>query len=775
MEQLVGIAVFLLAATVSNFLWIPTVHAQTNQPQCRTVTRRTTPAVDDPDIRLTKRGRVDSGEPRSLIDVGGDTDPRAPQLGTLLGGVNTSPNITNVYQVNDYDGASPIVNDHGNNWGVTLMEWGTDPNQTIHAPHTGYKISELYNYTVLYASEHELTLKNTLEDDVVFGYTVHLTDLNVNPVLLEMYNKNEASGRNMLLAIPCGFPVGTALNSAFDAAIRDTGSYMDPRSRKDWWHDPVGASCSGAAPGFVRPLPTQVCKTPGDVVNQPLNVSQVEQLLLNNEGLVQLGQRLGFDFSGNVRPSRNLLDLPELTQYGRWLRAAFPALTPQTIQSQTTNFTNPQYVTGAGRLCVYDPETGELRINEPSNDTYKSVPVPGINLLTQYGTYINTTRGKATRDNQNYQTPTLEMDPALARECETLDSGGPQRLIRVATRGQNSWGGETGTRIPPVIVRITEAFATILNRLTQRDQLTVRAHVLTTQKTPYAETFASNIAGTTTQDLAQASISDGERARLAATGGFAQTFQPASLTYRSQVSGELPNAFDRRISQAGAETIQTRFYLTKVTTDALDFVQCGLLPKTLQPVKCVKDWRVPQYGTLTVPDEVSSFANEHTPPPSPGQGILGMEYLQKYAQDLITRQLSSAERARMMTRIQELIDRYVGTGTWPNSELADPARQRAIQEFAQQNGFNEAFLYALWLEETHAGSVGDYPFGCGGYTDFDDSLNCLVNDPAVQTYIRDPLPEALCTYADGHYPCDFSAHPNFIRNLMSFYDYLTAP
>jgi hypothetical protein len=40
------------------------------------------------------------------------------------------------------------------------------------------------------------------------------------------------------LALPAlrpGQPIGRAPGSEIDAAIRDSGAFLDPRSRKDWW------------------------------------------------------------------------------------------------------------------------------------------------------------------------------------------------------------------------------------------------------------------------------------------------------------------------------------------------------------------------------------------------------------------------------------------------------------------------------------------------------------------------------------------------------------
>jgi hypothetical protein len=48
---------------------------------------------------------------------------------------------------------------------------------------------------------------------------------------------NEA-GRLDLAALRPGQPLGRATGVQIDVAVRDDGSFMDPRSAKDWWSQP---------------------------------------------------------------------------------------------------------------------------------------------------------------------------------------------------------------------------------------------------------------------------------------------------------------------------------------------------------------------------------------------------------------------------------------------------------------------------------------------------------------------------------------------------------
>jgi hypothetical protein len=111
----------------------------------------------------------------------------------------------------------------------------TQPGEIISAPAAGYNIGDGYSMLVLYANEERLTLKFTRNDNVVSGYTIHLENLCVEPGLLQLYRSLNASGRGQLPALRGGQAVGRARSTSISASVRDNGTFMDPRSRKDWW------------------------------------------------------------------------------------------------------------------------------------------------------------------------------------------------------------------------------------------------------------------------------------------------------------------------------------------------------------------------------------------------------------------------------------------------------------------------------------------------------------------------------------------------------------
>lgn len=192
------------------------------------------PAAEHPDINLAIRGYTPTTAPLQLVDYGGETDARAPQFDTLFGD-RRLPTFTSAYRVNRWDWncdcrAGPI-----DDWPVTLLGMGVAPGEVIRTPDSGYDIGGGYDVLVLYAAPRRLTLKYTREDNVVYGYTIHLEDVCVEPRLLSLYEAANAAGRDQLPALRGGQPLGRALGSEIKAGIRDTGTFLDPRSRKDWW------------------------------------------------------------------------------------------------------------------------------------------------------------------------------------------------------------------------------------------------------------------------------------------------------------------------------------------------------------------------------------------------------------------------------------------------------------------------------------------------------------------------------------------------------------
>jgi hypothetical protein len=195
------------------------------------------PAEIHADLNLALRGYELTDALKGLVDYNGGGDGNAPQLPGLFSDRRTAV-ISDVFRVYDWNWSCNCRGALLANWPVTLAELATTPAETIHVPDSGYTIGALgngYEVLVLYAALDRITLKYTREDNVVRGYTLHVENVCVEPSLLGLYQDWNAAGRGKLPALLPGQAFGRARGAAIGVAIRDNGTFMDPRSRKDWW------------------------------------------------------------------------------------------------------------------------------------------------------------------------------------------------------------------------------------------------------------------------------------------------------------------------------------------------------------------------------------------------------------------------------------------------------------------------------------------------------------------------------------------------------------
>jgi hypothetical protein len=211
------------------------------------------PMTDHPDslhgdLNLSLRGYTPITEALEFVHYNGDTDPDALRLHGLFE-PNRVPEISSVYQVNEWiwDSEQCRGNPRGCRgasvdmfWPVTLVGLATIPGEAVYIPERGSQIySGGYIAMVLYAEQRRITLGYTRRDNVSAGYVVHIENVCVNPNLLALYQaQRDLDGRHVSGFLPGlrnNQALGTALSDEIRVAIRDAGSFMDPRSDKDWW------------------------------------------------------------------------------------------------------------------------------------------------------------------------------------------------------------------------------------------------------------------------------------------------------------------------------------------------------------------------------------------------------------------------------------------------------------------------------------------------------------------------------------------------------------
>lgn len=205
------------------------------------------PPADHPDylhgdLNLGLRGYDPTAGFLGLVDYSGGTDPGAPQLAGLFS-PNRFPGISAVYRVYGWDWGcgpdgcrGPLIT----NPPVTLVSLNTTPGEPLSIPERGGDIAGGgYKVMVLYAEPQRITLGYTSNDTVANGYAIHLENICVDPNLLALYRAQtngvgwHVTGR--LPGLRINEVLGTAMNNQIEVAVRDRGTFLDPRSRKDWW------------------------------------------------------------------------------------------------------------------------------------------------------------------------------------------------------------------------------------------------------------------------------------------------------------------------------------------------------------------------------------------------------------------------------------------------------------------------------------------------------------------------------------------------------------
>ncbi len=239
---------------VTWLLYLPIVVKPEPAPTCPTSSNATfnliplqgSPA-DHPDylhgdFNLSLRGYNPTSDILDLVNYSGSTDANAPQLAGLFE-PNRFPGVSSVYRVNSWNWACGPHGCKGSaitNPPVTLAGLTTTSGEPISIPERSSNIYPgNFKVMVLYAEERRITLGYTRDDTIANGYAVHVEDVCVDPNLLALYRSQITSDgwrkTGQLPALRNNQPFGTALDTEILVAIRDRGSFMDPRSRKDWW------------------------------------------------------------------------------------------------------------------------------------------------------------------------------------------------------------------------------------------------------------------------------------------------------------------------------------------------------------------------------------------------------------------------------------------------------------------------------------------------------------------------------------------------------------
>ncbi len=183
------------------------------------------PAEEHGDLNLILREPEPIEADLSLMDTAPGVDPDAISMSDIF-----EPNIVAAYTVHNWDWACNCPGEVLDQ--VAMIGIETTPGEPVFIPQ---KAQDIYGgdvmAVVLYASEDSLTFAYARDGTVAQGYAVHYHGLRTDPNLLALYQESQG---NELPGLTNDTPVGIATDE-LKVAIRDKGTFMEPRSTGDWW------------------------------------------------------------------------------------------------------------------------------------------------------------------------------------------------------------------------------------------------------------------------------------------------------------------------------------------------------------------------------------------------------------------------------------------------------------------------------------------------------------------------------------------------------------
>lgn len=277
-----------------------------------------------PDLNLALRGYVPTNGEKYPIVLGEGGDPKAPQIGKILSHV---PKIVSLYRIYHWDWTAnkktlpmPLPDDPAASVKqIQMIGIQTSGGEPIKVPPVyGNPISPDYNAMVLFADDNSITLKYTREDNIGIknGYAIQIEKIRVDPNLLALYNQLNSSGRHDLPAVSNEQVLGTAKDEEIRVVIRDTGDFLDPRSKLDWWQ------------GIDYPaVPTEIVYNPTPTVYNPPPIPPTE-IIANPTAIKQQPTKYVTYPTTYIRPQPTTNNQQQITPHPQPTFITIPTLTP---------------------------------------------------------------------------------------------------------------------------------------------------------------------------------------------------------------------------------------------------------------------------------------------------------------------------------------------------------------------------------------------------------------------------------------------------------------
>lgn len=190
--------------------------------------RESRPPEEHGDLNLKLREPQPADLEATLVEIpGSGIDPDAPSLASVF-----DADFSGTYFVHDWDWGSNSKGALLDDGTAVLVAINTAAGEPVFVPKTDRDIYDgKYVAVVLYASVDSLTFVYARAGNVANGYTVHYEGIETDPNLVALFEESEGSELpGLTLDTPVGLAAGELL-----VAMRDNGTFLDARSKLDWW------------------------------------------------------------------------------------------------------------------------------------------------------------------------------------------------------------------------------------------------------------------------------------------------------------------------------------------------------------------------------------------------------------------------------------------------------------------------------------------------------------------------------------------------------------
>ncbi len=462
---------------------------------------------------------------------------------------------------------------------------------------------------------------------------------------------------------------------------------------------------------FIHRQPVSAVASEPDAIKIQNGVNN-ETLINTYESQAKPTPGTGYQLSiPSVEVSTEKFQIPKLDDVADWLTNVLPFMNAKSITEKTIPHQNNLYISGQARRCIY--RSGE--VVEQVGETYKTDVVEYLSKLMTATELLSaqTVRNVISPKNGSYdfRGPSYEVDEAPP--CDAVGDGTPQEAKQVTLAQGFS---------------LSDWFKSLFQKFSAKTVLVSK------QLCPECERISCILPGCVKQSVDLDYIKNEKKQKtLKQSGGIVDAgFRTNSM---DTTKGENPNGQEENFTK-------TNTFATKQMENSANLIKCMLVPKDKRstiglteedcngfvkepPMSCQEILKKSTFN----PSQYSSFGSSN-------DATLGFSIPMHKTSCKITNLEAVATFAKQWANKQEGYDNVM-------------KYYKTIEEYAVKAGWNPAFLVALWIEETAAGSVGKQEMGCvydfGKPGSADPSvcgqLSCIFNYP-----IRNSTYDFLCSY-----------------------------